>query len=198
MPATSPTSPYILIAGARILYAPLSSALPLDSVALGAAWPAAWKEFGFTNEPLKFNTGFEIYKVMVEQRQAFIAQKKTNSECGFESRGVDFSADAFKATLGGTKTTASATSSLPPVDIYTYTADDFVPASMWGIEGGYIFSPSAIYPVRIFGFIGYPGEGSDFDFAKAKEAGLKLNVDFASQGDGTVYQIRWVTGVPTA
>lgn len=194
MPASSPNSPYIMIAGARILYAPAASALPADSLALNSTWPGAWKEFGYTNEPVKFNTSFEVYKVMVEQRQAFIAQKKTNSDCGFESRGVDFSADAFKAVLGGTKTTAAGGSGLPPVDIYTYTADDFVPASMWGIEGGYIFSPSQVYPVRIFGFIGYPAEGSDFDLAKAKEAGIRLNVDFASQSDGTVYQVRWVTG----
>ena len=198
MPAATPTSPYVLIDGARILYAPLASTLPADSVALGGDWPVAWKEIGYTTEPAKVTTSFDVYKLMVQQRSTYIYKKKTSSDVRLETRMADFSADSLKLTMGGNKTTVAATSGVPPVDVYTYVDDIIIPANMWAVEGGFIFDPVTVYPVRIFLFSASPSEGTDFEINREREAAPVLNLEAASISDGSVYQIRWVVGAPGA
>ena len=167
----------IIVSGARVFLAPVGSALPLPSLAVGAAWPTGWVDVGFTLEPTKLTYKFDVLEIFVEQSFSPVRRRRTKEEATIETVIAEHSAGNLAITMAGVATTTAATATVPGYEEFTVGGDPNLPLHMVGIEGGYNDEAANFFPVRLFIHLATGADGGTLEYAKDKPAGIPLKLN---------------------
>jgi hypothetical protein len=166
----------ILLTPVRLLFAPVNTAVPADTVAYGAAW-AGWTELGYTTEPLTASFSEEVYRVFVQQLTASVKKKKVTEELVFETVFAEMNSDVLELAFQGTVTETPAGPGQPAKRTLKFGGSTTVPVFAFGAEGMYELDDGTILPVRLIVYRATFILNGQLQFAKNKESGVPVRIE---------------------
>lgn len=166
----------IIVTGARVYVAPLSTTLPAETLAADAAWPTGWVDVGYTLEPTKLTYKFDMLEIFVEQTMAPVRRRRIKEEISIETVLAEHSASNLALALAAAATATAATASVPGFERVTIGGDPNLPLTMVGIEGSYTDEDNALLPVRVFIWQATASDGGTLEYSKEKPAGIPLKL----------------------
>ena len=101
------TASDIIVTGARVFIGVVGSVLPAPSLAVDAAWPAGWRDVGFTLEPTKLMYKFDLLEIFVEQTMGAVRRRRVKEEAGIETVLAEHSAENLALALAATASTVA-------------------------------------------------------------------------------------------
>lgn len=156
----APNCSNLVLGGAILYYAPVDTALPLDTLALGTAWPAPWQRLGMTAEPIVIKYEDKIEMVKVDEFLAPVRAVRTEEELIMETSLGELT----NQYLGIAWNNPFLTDVNDPVtNIGGHTA---ISTWMWGIEGQYLNASNVLMPLRFYIYRGVPTTNGELEFAK--------------------------------
>lgn len=170
----------ILAGPVRVLYAPIGTALPADTLAAGGTWPS-WVEVGLTKEPLTMAYEYETEGFEVEQSLAPVARRKTSHMLSLETVLAEFSALNLSLSFDGVVTTVAAGVGQPGKEELDVGDTQTLTKRMWGFEGIYSDEDAASFPARLIVYIGTGTTGGELEWSKAGGyTGIPLKIEALS------------------
>jgi hypothetical protein len=145
MPTTCNTSE-IIETPVRILYAPVDTAEPADSVALGGAWPTGWVEVGLTNAPLAMTNTVTTNEIKAQQKIMTVKEVPTDRVVTGATELQQFTMENLFLAVGGTVTNTAAASGQVGKSELEYGQDFVLPERAVGFEGTNGYGK----PIRVF------------------------------------------------
>jgi len=187
----------VLVSPATVWYAPVGTALPSPSTVLaGQAWPAAWKNLGYTLEPTNLNMNVTPFDLYVQQLTVPLRTIRTEVEVMLETVMAEFTADTLKlATDGTVVTTAPAAGAAGRDEITVLASKVDVSLFAFGIEGIRVLDNNARVPVRIFIPRGSAVMNGPITFAKGEGIGIPLQFKAFADNTGVALIIHNVTAL---
>lgn len=174
------TASDIIVSGARVFLAPVSTSdpveLPTPALAVDAAWPDGWQDVGFTLEPVKLTYKFDILDIFVEQSYSPVRRRRTKEEATIETILAEHTAGNLAIALAGIATQTAATGSVPGYEEFSVGGDPNLPLYLVGIEGAYNDEEEDFFPIRLFFWLATTADGGTLEYAKDKPAGIPLKL----------------------
>lgn len=170
------TASDIIVTGARVFIGVVGSVLPAPSLAVDAAWPAGWRDVGFTLEPTKLMYKFDLLEIFVEQTMGAVRRRRVKEEAGIETVLAEHSAENLALALAATASTVAATALVPGYEEVTIGGEPNLPLYMVGIEGAYNDEDEAFFPIRLFFWLATSADGGSLEYARAKPVGVPLKM----------------------
>lgn len=167
----------IIITGARVLFAPLSTTVPAPTLAVDAAWPVGWVDVGYTLEATKVTYKFDTLKVMVQQTMSPVRTRRIKEEVTIETVLAEHTTGNLALALAGESTATAATASVPGYETFTIGGDPDLPLKMVGIEGSYADEDGAQFPIRLICWQATVSDGGTLEYDREKPAGIPLKFD---------------------
>lgn len=186
----------ILMTGATIYRAPLSTALPDEtSVAYGGTW-TSWTNMGSTLQPVTLQHEIEMAELELEQYTGVVRRVKQTETVAIETVLAEFTGDNVTTLIDGTKTITAAGAGQAGFDTIIaggdFTADEY----MLGIEG-YRQGATAKLPVRVFLYKCNLMINGPLQFTRKEATGISLRavalVDTSKAAGLQLYEIHNVT-----
>lgn len=166
----------LIATGAKVLYAPLSTGLPADTVAAGAAWPAGWVDFGYTSEPTKLIYESEELDHMVEQELGAVRRQRVEEKASLETVLAEITLTNLSVAWDNTVSSTPAGVGQPGKEELVVGGSAGLTERMWGIEGKYVDEDGATFPVRVFVWKGTGVTGGELQFSRKDATGIPLKV----------------------
>jgi len=183
----------IIVSPASVWTAPLSTAVPADTVAAGAAWGGAWVKLGFTKEALKSKYEFDELDVEVEQSLAPVDRVKIKENMTLETVLAEFYLDGIQYGTQGTVTDTPAGVGQPGKEELAVGGVSTLTKRMFGFEGMYIDEDGATFPVRMFIWKATAKLNGDLEFGKKDYTGTPLQIkalaDLTKSAGQTLFKI---------
>jgi len=152
-------------------YAPLATTLPVETLAVGAAWPGGWVKFGYTSSPLKVAYKLDTLDYEIEESLMPVNRRLQGEEASFEVTLAELTADALALAMDGTK------SSTAQYEKVTFGGKRVLTARMFGFEGNYIDEDGANFALRCFIYKGTAVAGGELEFSKKAVVGVPFKVE---------------------
>lgn len=160
----------IIVSPARVLYSPVATTLPANTVLPGGAWPSGWVEIGYTKEPLKFSYTFDALDIFVEQHLGPVGRVKTKEELTLETVLAEFNATNLDVAWDG-QPTVQASDETFEIGDYRFLAQ-----RQWGFEGDYIDGDGDYLPIRAFVWKATAVAGGELTLSKSDTTGVPLKI----------------------
>ena len=160
----------IIATVAAVWYAPLLTAQPAATLAVGAAWPAGWSKLGFTKEPLKLIYKYDVLDVKIQEALAAVRRRRISEEITLETVLAETSSLSLSQAFGGVVTNTA------QYDLATWGGQAILGEWMYGFEGDYIDETSTNYPVRCVIYKATAAAGGELDFGKADYVGIPFKI----------------------
>jgi hypothetical protein len=130
----------------RVLYAPVGTTEPADSVALGGAWPSGWVEAGLTNAPLTLGNEVTTNEIKAQQKIMTVKEVPTDRVVTGATELLEYTMNNLYLAVGGTVTDTAAGSGQVGKSELEYGQDFTLPERAFGFEGTNGYG----YPIRVF------------------------------------------------
>jgi hypothetical protein len=156
----NPNCSNLVLGGATLYYAPVGTALPLDSLALGATWLAPWARLGMTAEPVVIKYEDTLEGVMVDEFLAPIRAIRTEESLELETS----LGELVNQYLGIASNNVYLTDTNDPVT--NIGGNTNISVWMWGIEGSYMNAANVLMPLRAYIWRGVPKLNGELSFSK--------------------------------
>lgn len=166
----------IVVTPAALWVGTLVAALPADTLAVGAAWPAGWTKVGFTKESVKLAYEFDDLEIEIQQSLGPVDSVRIKEGAKFETVLAELAADAIALGWDGTVTQTPAGVGQPGKEELPIGGTATLTKRQWGIEGSYRDEDGALFPIRVFIWKGVATAGGELEFAKADYTGVPLQV----------------------
>ena len=119
----------IIVTSARLWRAPVGTALPADTLAIDAAWPAGCVDAGYTLEPVKAAYTFDVLDVMVQQEMGAVKRIRVKEALKLATVLAELTAANLALAFAGDATTVAPTASTPGYEEFSVTPDGFDPTA---------------------------------------------------------------------
>jgi hypothetical protein len=166
----------IIMTPVRVLYSPVGTSLPADTVAAAGNWPAGWVELGYTSDALKLGYKFETKDFFVQQSLAAVRRQKNKEELGLETQLAELDGSQLALTWGATNTPTAAGAGQPGKEEIVIGDEATIPELQWGFEGAYVDEDGMTFPVRVFIWKATAVSGGELEFSNQKETGVPLKL----------------------
>lgn len=191
----------LIMTPARMLYAPLATAIPADTVLAGASWGAGWVEMGFTSAPFVMAVDREDADFPIEQSPTPVKRQTTALNMRFESTLAEIDMLLLALALGGTVATTAAGALQPGIDELTGGGLVHLTERMFGAEGSWANSTGVLLPVRFIIYKATAKLNGDLEFSKETPSGIAIQInalaDMARAVGDRVYLLQKVTAPAT-
>lgn len=158
----------------KLYTAPVGTALPADTVAVGGTW-TGWTSVGYLDQPVKLTYKFDMLEIKVLQALGSVDRRKTNEELLIETVLSELTLDNVALALSsGTVTQTAAGAGQPGKEEYTLGGIATLNKKMIGFEGAYLDEDGAEFPIRVFVWKATASEGLETEWDKEKIAGVPL------------------------
>lgn len=170
----------IVVSPARVLYSPVGTSLPADTLAPGGTWPTGWIELGYTAEPLKSSYTFDTIDHFVEQHLAKVGSNKSKEALMLETVMAEFTATNLNLAWDGSVTPGTNSDEF---DIGDYR---FLTKRQWGFEGDHVDGDGNYIAIRAFVWVATAVTGGELVLSKSATTGIPLKVDAFADTTRTV------------
>jgi len=192
----------IIVTPCRILYAPVGTSLPADTVAVGGAFPAGWSQLGYTSQPLSVEFKREKTKFDIQESLGAVGSSAKSEEMAIETTLAELTLANTNLAWGGSYSTTAAGAGQPGKEELLGGDDRDVAVKAWCFEGRYINANGDELPIRLFVYRGECEFGGKLEFGKADPTGVPLRIE--AQEDMTkavgqrMFKIQRMTAVATS
>lgn len=122
----------VLVGGAKLFTAPASTAMPANTVALDAAWPAGWVYPGATDGGTAFNVAKSTQDRMIDEQSVPVGVDVVSTDISIATTLAEDTIENIKLAYGSGLLTVNA-GATPPNKVYTF--DDPLDQYAVGFEG---------------------------------------------------------------
>ncbi len=169
----------LIVTPCRVLYAPVGTSVPADTVAAGGTW-TNWTEVGWTGGAVEVTYEYEMVERGVEQSLGKLRRFKSSHSLKIKAMLAEFYLDGVQLGTGGTVSDTAAGVSQPGKESLAvgdvYTVDE----RAWGFEGSYVDEDGATFPVRLFVWKATAMLSEAIKFGKEEETLINLEIDALS------------------
>jgi hypothetical protein len=166
----------ITMSNAILYYAPLGTALPADSLAVGGVWPVGWQRIGLSSAPLTVAYSFETKAPEIQEAMGTVKSKKISEEATLETMMAQLNLTVLSNVWGGSTTLTPAGAGQPAKEQFKIGGAAQMPLRLWGFEGEQENDAGLVFPVRGFIYRGTGDEGGDLEYSKEDYTGIPLKI----------------------
>ncbi len=166
----------IIVTGAKVYLAPVSTALPAPSLSTGGTWPTGWVDVGYTLESTKLTYQFDVMEIFVEQQFSPVRRRRTKETASIETQLAELTAGNLEIAMAGIATSHAASAGVVGYEDFEVGGEPNLDTFMVGIEGDYNDEDNASFPIRLFAYQATVDGGGTLDLAKDKAIGIPLKL----------------------
>lgn len=192
----------ITLSTAQVWYAASGTALPADSVALGASWGGSWTKLGYTEAPVTAEYSFDVVEADIQEALAVVKRAKSKEAFMLETTIAELDMAQFKLAMEGTVTDVAAGAGQVGKSTLDIGGSNYLTPRVWGFEGTYTNNAGTGFPVRLFIYLGNSQAGGQLSFDKAKYLGLTLKIkalaDMSQSQGSRLFKLQHIHTVATS
>jgi hypothetical protein len=175
----STTTTSYLVSTLTAYYAPVGTAQVADTVAYGAAWPAAWVKLGTQKEGAKLSYSYDLFKIATQQSKgSAIGYRRFNEQAMMEMTLAEFTHTNLILALSGKSVLSTAPGASNGIEVVGVGGQQCLPQYIWGFEGEMIDDEcQESFFVRIFFHKGLVDSGFESNFQFDDYAGVPLKIN---------------------
>jgi hypothetical protein len=167
----------IFLGPVKVWRAPSGTAKPDETtIAFGEAWGAGWTVLGYTKTPTSMNYETEELDVKIEESLGAVKRRKTDEALTIETTLAELTAANMAVAVGGTVVSTVAGAGQRAYEELEVGDEPVLTEYAWGLEGEYVDSAGASFPVRFFVHKGTAKLGGALEFGKEDYPGITLQV----------------------
>jgi hypothetical protein len=192
----------ITLSTAQVWYAASGTALPADTVALGASWGGSWTKLGYTESPLTAEYAFEIVEADIQESLAVVKRAKKSESFMLETVIAEFDVAQFKLAMEGTVTDTPAGAGQVAKSTLDLGGSNYLTPRVWGFEGSWVNAAGTSFPIRLFVYLGNSQAGGKLEWNKAKYVGMTLKIkalaDMSQTSGSRLFKLQHITAVASS
>lgn len=167
----------ILVAPAKIYYAPVGTAIPSETtIAYDQAWGGSWVSLGATLTPVTFAYNQELFDIEIENSTIAVKRGRSKEEATIETTLAESLAVNLGLAFDATVTNTAAGAGQKAYTSLDAGGKTLVSEYAFGIESLYVNSAGVQFPVRLFIWKANAILNGNLEFSKKAATGIPLQI----------------------
>lgn len=167
----------IFLGPVKIWRAAVGEAKPDETtIAFAEAWGGGWTVMGYTKTPTTMNYETEELDVLIQESLAPVKRRKTSENLTIEATLAELTAANMELAVGGTVVSTVAGAGQRAYEELEVGDEPVLEEYAYGLEGEYVDSAGASFPVRFFVHKATAKLGGALEFGKEDYPGITLQI----------------------